>query len=599
MIYRRLGKTGLEVSEIGLGAEWLERHDRQEVKEIIDYCEQQGINILDCWMSEPNVRSNIGAAIAGKRERWIIQGHIGSTWQNGQYVRTRNLEKVKPAFEDLLSRLGTDYIDLGMIHFVDEVKEFHTIMEGEFWDYVCSLKASGAIRHIGMSTHNPAVARLAAESGVIEMILFSINPAFDLLPASEHMEDYFKETYDEGLRGIHPDREALYKICEQNQVGITVMKGYAGGRLFEAAQSPFGVALTPVQCLHYALTRPAVASVMVGYDSIAHVDAAVAYETATEEQKDYASVLAHASAHAYYGQCTYCGHCAPCPAGIDIAMVNKLSDLAKMQTEVPASLRAHYRQLAANAADCTQCGGCEKRCPFGVPVVRKMAETAALFKEYKAVFLDYTGTIAQEESEHIHKVIRHFCTHSDIHDPKKIVSYVWKEVKRLEMECYGDKFMTEDAIVDQILDDCAQKIHLTGDFEVLHHLWQQHWTYAPAFEDVHDFFEKCPLPIYVITNDSAVYVEESMRDKDLHPMGIISSESVRAFKPHPEIFEKALEVSGCKPSEVLHVGDSYVSDVEGARAAGIDAILVDREGTAQCPENTVKAVSLMEVFRWL
>ena len=108
MRYRALGKTGLTVSEIGLGAEWLERHSAEEVRAVINCCEAQGINILDCWMPEPNVRSNIGAAIAGKRERWIIQGHFGATWQNGQYVRTRDMDKVKPAFEDLLSRLGTD-----------------------------------------------------------------------------------------------------------------------------------------------------------------------------------------------------------------------------------------------------------------------------------------------------------------------------------------------------------------------------------------------------------------------------------------------------------------------------------------------------------
>ena len=158
------------------------------------------------------------------------------------------------------------------------------------------------------------------------------------------------------------------------------MKGYAGGRLFTAAQSPFGVALTPVQCLHYALTRPAVASVMVGFDSAAHVDATVAYETASEAEKDYASVLVNAPKHAYSGQCTYCGHCAPCPAGIDIAMVNKLLDLAKMQPETPASLREHYNNLSANAADCIACGGCETRCPFGVPVVERMAEAKEAFR---------------------------------------------------------------------------------------------------------------------------------------------------------------------------------------------------------------------------
>ncbi len=379
MKYRKLGTTGLEVSEIGLGAEWLERHNEKEVKEIIDCCESYGINILDCWMSEPNVRTNIGKAIRGKRERWIIQGHIGSTWQNGQYVRTRDLAKVEEAFSDLLTRLGTDYIDLGMIHFVDEETEFHKIMEGEFLDYVKEKKKQGIIHHIGMSTHNPKVAKLAALSGVVEMILFSINPAFDLLPASEDLNEYFKETYAEQLSGIAPEREELYRICEREGVGITVMKGYAGGRLFQAETSPFGVALTPVQCLHYALTRPAVASVMAGFDTPEHVDAAVAYETATEEEKDYASVLASAPKHAYSGQCTYCGHCAPCPVRIDIAMVNKLYDLAAMQEEVPATVKAHYEQLSANAGDCVQCGGCESRCPFGVRIVDRMKKTRELF----------------------------------------------------------------------------------------------------------------------------------------------------------------------------------------------------------------------------
>lgn len=380
MRYRILGKTGLKVSEIGLGGEWLERHNTEEVRAVIERCEAAGINILDCWMSEPNVRTNIGLAIQGHRDRWIIQGHLGSTWQNGQYVRTRDLEKAKPAFDDLLRRLQTDYIDLGMIHFVDEKAEFDRIMNGPFFAWARELRANGVIRHIGLSTHNPDVARLAALHGEIEMILFSVNPAFDMLPATEDMNEYFSEAYREDLGGIAPERAELYRICEQQNVGITVMKGYAGGRLFSAQTSPFGVALTPVQCLHYALTRPAVASVLVGYDTPAHVDEAVAYETATDAEKDYASVLAGAPKHAYHGQCTYCGHCAPCPSGIDIAMVNKLYDLAVMQPEVPATLRAHYQGLSATAADCIGCGGCETRCPFGVKVVERMEKTRTLFE---------------------------------------------------------------------------------------------------------------------------------------------------------------------------------------------------------------------------
>ena len=381
MKYRELGKTGLMVSEIGLGGEWLERHNTEEVKAVIDVCEKEGINILDCWMSEPNVRSNIGLAIKGKRDRWIIQGHIGSIWENGQYVRSRDLDKVKPAFEDLMARLQTDYIDLGMIHFIDNAEEFERVMNGEFIEYVRQLKKEGKIRHIGMSSHNPAVARMAACHSEIEMILFSINPAFDLLPPVTDLEQYFKDQYDEKLSGIAPEREELYKICEQNRVGITVMKGYAGGRLFHANTSPFGVALTPVQCIHYALTRPAVAAIMAGFDNPQHVYEAVAYENASDEEKDYASVLASAPKHAFStGQCTYCGHCAPCPAEIDIAMVNKLYDLALMQDEIPGTVRAHYSQLNANAADCIGCKSCESRCPFHVPIADRMQKAKELME---------------------------------------------------------------------------------------------------------------------------------------------------------------------------------------------------------------------------
>ncbi len=379
MQYRELGATGLRVSEIGLGGEWLERHNLEEIRAVIAACEDEGVNILDCWMSEPNVRQNIGTAIQGRRDKWIIQGHIGSTWQNGQYVRSRELSQVIPAFEDFLRRFRTDYVDLGMIHFVDEAAEFTRLLDSDYMDYARRLKRDGVIRHIGMSTHNPFVAQMAARSGEVEMLLFSVNPAFDMLPGSEDINTLFAETYDAKLGGIAPERAELYRLCEEKGVGITVMKGYAGGRLFDANLSPFGVALTPVQCLHYALTRPAVASIMVGCDTPEHVRAACTYETATEAEKDYGTVLANAPQHAFSrGQCTYCGHCAPCPAGIDIAMVNKLGDLAAMHDAVPATVRAHYAALPATAADCIACHGCETRCPFGVPVVEKMEKTHAL-----------------------------------------------------------------------------------------------------------------------------------------------------------------------------------------------------------------------------
>ena len=380
MNYKKLGRTGLSVSEIGLGGEWLERHNAEEVEAVVEICRKEGINILDCFMSEPNVRTNLGNAIKKDREKWIIQGHVGSVWRDGQYAISRDMTEIRVAFQDLLDRFQTDYIDLGMIHFVDRVDDWQTVLNNGFMEYMYELKNSGKIRHIGLSTHNPTIAKLAVEHGAVEVILFSLNPAFDLLPATEDINDYFVEEYDSSLSGIAPERAELYKLCEQNGVAITVMKGFAGGRLLDSKRSPFEVALTPVQCLHYCLTRPAVASVLIGFDNPEQVPESVAYETATDEEKDYASVLADAPRHAYSGQCTYCGHCKPCPSNIDIAMVNKLYDLATMQDYVPSTVKEHYLALDSKASDCIACGACQTKCPFSVKIVERMEKTAELFK---------------------------------------------------------------------------------------------------------------------------------------------------------------------------------------------------------------------------
>lgn len=378
MNYRKLGKTGLMVSEVGFGGEWLERHDEAESVELVKFAHSQGINIIDCWMPDPKSRSIIGKAIAECRDEWFVQGHIGSTYQNGQYVRTRDMAYVVPAFEDLLERIGGGYIDLGMIHYVDSIEDWNICMHTEYIDYVRKLHTEGKIRHIGLSTHNPRIAKLAVESGFIENILFSINPAFDMKPASEDLDTMFAD-YDASLSGIDPERAELYQLCEQNDVGITVMKGFFGGRLFDPERSPFGVTFTPVQCIHYSLTRPAVASILCGYDTKDQVLQAVAYETATDDEKDYASVIASAPLHSYLGQCTYCGHCKPCPMDIDIAMVNKFFDLAVQQDEVPQSLRDHYAQLSPTASACIGCQSCEARCPFQVKIADRMQKAAELF----------------------------------------------------------------------------------------------------------------------------------------------------------------------------------------------------------------------------
>ena len=378
MKYRQLGNTGLSVSVIGLGGEWLERHNAEEVKAVVDACRSYGVNIIDCFMSEPNVRSNLGDAILGEREKWIIEGHVGSAWKNGQYVRTRNVPEARIAFEDLLTRFHTDYIDLGMIHFVDRLDDWQDVLNGGLMDYMVELKNNGSVHHIGLSTHSPEIAWLAVEHGVVEVLLFSLNPGYDLLPSEENAG--LPDENAPLLRGMDQERAELYRLCQEKGVGINVMKCFGGGRLLDATRSPFGIALTPVQCIHYCLTRPAVGSVMLGFDNAEQVPASMAYLSATDDEKDYATVLSKSPRETYYCQCTYCGHCKPCPVNLDIAMVNKLYDLATAHEEIPSTVREHYNALEVKASACLHCGKCETRCPFHVRIVDRMKHIADLFE---------------------------------------------------------------------------------------------------------------------------------------------------------------------------------------------------------------------------
>ena len=213
------------------------------------------------------------------------------------------------------------------------------------------------------------------------MILFSINAAYDMLPASEDVNILFEETTfkNRTYEGVDPKRDKLYRTCENEGVALTVMKGYAAGVLLSDKESPFEKALTPVQCLHYCLTRPAVASVMVGVANINQILAATSYNNASSKEKDYSEVLANAPRKTFSGHCMYCGHCAPCSKKIDIALVNKYLDLALIQEDVPETLKNHYELLKHHASECIECGACMKNCPFGVNIINKMKQAVELF----------------------------------------------------------------------------------------------------------------------------------------------------------------------------------------------------------------------------
>ena len=118
------------------------------------------------------------------------------------------------------------------------------------------------------------------------------------------------------------------------------------------------VALTPLQCINYCLTRPGVSAVMLGMKNEKEVDEALKFENATKDEKDYGAILSKLPRNNMKGKCVYCGHCAPCTVGIDVASVNKYVALVKAEKEIPETVREHYKLLTHHASECIKCGNC-------------------------------------------------------------------------------------------------------------------------------------------------------------------------------------------------------------------------------------------------
>ena len=380
MEYRVLGSTGLSVSVIGMGCEGMSEDNYGMTAKLFDTAERLGINYFDLYASDPELRAAIGRALRGRREKFIIQSHLCSIWKDGQYARTRDLNETKTGFAEQLRLLGTDYIDVGMIHYCDAMDDWETLVRNGILDYARALKAEGRIRFIGLSSHNPLVAQRAVREGGIEVLMFSVNPCYDLQPASEDVEQLWNEdAYAGTLTNMDPDRQRLYETCQRQGVGITVMKAFAGGDLLNARLSPAGAALTAHQCIAYALSRPAVSVVLAGAHSVEQLEESAAYCDADRAARDYAAALASFPRIRWQGHCMYCSHCAPCPVEISVADVTKFLHLAEAQDDMPETVREHYRTLAHHAGECIACGACEARCPFGVAVRENMRRAADLF----------------------------------------------------------------------------------------------------------------------------------------------------------------------------------------------------------------------------
>ena len=380
MQYRKLGRTGLDVGVIGLGTEHLWHEPKETVISVIDEAIGNGVNYMDLFMPSPEIRDNIGAAISGRREKVMIAGHIGSVEKEGQYLKTREKAICEEYVNDLLSRLKTDYIDFLMLHFIDGEDDFQSVFGEEgMLELALRLKKQGKARYIGMSSHKVPVSLMAVNSGHLDVLMFPVNPAFDMLPGDTELGDLweakpYKQLEDNGSKPESTRRD-LYLACEKQGTAIVAMKPYAAGWLFYK-ENPSSIVLTPAQCLHYSLAQPGVCTVVPGCKTVEQMREALAYLDASDEEKDFSRTIS-STKWDIKGSCMYCNHCLPCPVGIDIGATTRLADSAgKGITDL---IKLKYEQLAVKASECLKCGSCMERCPFGVDVISNMERADSIF----------------------------------------------------------------------------------------------------------------------------------------------------------------------------------------------------------------------------
>lgn len=213
----------------------------------------------------------------------------------------------------------------------------------------------------------------------------------------------------------------------------------------------------------------------------------------------------------------------------------------------------------------------------------------------KAFFVDFYGTIVHEDGEVIKKITKIICETGKVENHSDIDFFWWKDFQTMFMNSYGDTFETQRALEEKSLVHTLERFNSNANAKELSEMMFAHWVKPPIFEDSKEFFEKSPLPVYVVSNIDTSDILEAIAYHGLKPAGVFTSEDAKSYKPRKELFELALKRSGLKANEVIHIGDSVSSDVKGASVVGIRALWLNRFGK-NVPDGVESIKSLMDAY---
>ena len=213
----------------------------------------------------------------------------------------------------------------------------------------------------------------------------------------------------------------------------------------------------------------------------------------------------------------------------------------------------------------------------------------------KAFFVDFYGTVVHEDGAVIKTITQIIFDTGNVEDKGEIGSFWWTDFQNMFMNSYGEAFETQRAIEEKSLAHTVEKFGSDADPKTLSEMLFAHWVKPPIFEDSKEFFEKSTLPIYIVSNIDTADIMQAIDYHGLKPAGVFTSEDAGSYKPRKELFELALQKTGLKPDEVIHIGDSISSDVKGASELGINALWLNRFGK-NIPDGVRSISSLPEAL---
>ena len=318
-----LGKTGLNVSRLSFGGIPIQRADAANTRAVVDQLEQHGVNFLDTALGYTVSEDYLGAALEGRRDHFILATKSMS----------RDYAGMQKDIDASLADLRTGHIELYQLHNLSE-RDFDRVFGPEgAYRALAEAKAAGKIGHIGVTTPSAdALRRLVEEYGDrLETVMFPYN----IVETQGH--DVLAQAQKQGI-------------------GTIAMKPLAGGNLEDAALALRFIAAAGV-C-------DVILAGMGAPEEVARnaaVDLSAPFTAAEQAQ---AEAIRKTLGSTF---CRRCGYCAPCPNGIDIPTNFLLANYLR-RYGLADWARERYQALRYHAGSCVQCGACERRCPYGLPI---------------------------------------------------------------------------------------------------------------------------------------------------------------------------------------------------------------------------------------